>query len=439
MLRFLVMSLMCSPGKVSGHGNSAMLILVLALSILYWCTSPAWGSGFALMQQGTAAMGQGNAFVADASDASAIFYNPAGLNQLKRAQVYQGVFLNYPNREYSSDGQDSQTYHRIYKSLTAYIAIPLHDRVAVGIGFFSPFGMGTAWPPGWAGRYLTTFSSLQTYTLNPAISVKLLENLSVAAGFDALWSKVDLKRKIPVTFRGTTLPDAESDLSGGGNGVGYNFGLLYEAVSGVKLGASYRSQIKVNHTGDLTTSLPAPLPWSPSITGSANIVYPASLTTGVSYSRFKPFMFEFDTTWTNWSSYKALKVNLDTPLLVNGVLNSTITTPKSWHDSWAFRFGANYEIKEGMKIRAGYIYDLTPVPNSSFDPQVPDANRHVFTVGGDIKIMRFTLGIAYNYVLCESRIKNNSIPVNGVASPLQANGRYNSDSQSLGLSWSFQF
>jgi long-chain fatty acid transport protein len=438
MLRFLVMSLINSPGKLFGHGNNSMLILVIALSILYWCTSPAWGSGFALMQQGTAAMGQGNAFVADASDASAIFYNPAGLNQLKRAQVYQGIFFNYPDREYS-DGQDSQTNHRIYKSMTAYIAIPLHDRVAVGIGFFSPFGMGSAWPPSWAGRYLTTFSSLQTYTLNPVISVKLLENLSVAAGFDALWSKVHLKRKVAVVYKGKTLPDAESDLSGEGDGMGYNFGLLYEVVSGVKLGASYRSQIKVKHSGDLTSTLPAPLPMSPSTTGSAALVYPASLTTGLSYSRFKPFTFEFDTTWTNWSSYKALKVKLGAPVSVNGVMNSTITTPKSWHDSLAFRFGANYEIKEGMKIRAGYIYDITPVPSSSFDPQVPDANRHVFTVGGDLKIMRFTLGIAYNYVLSESRTKNNTIPINGVSSPLQANGRYNSDTHSLGLSWSFQF
>ena len=38
-------------------------------------------------------MGQGNAFVAEANDASAIFYNPAGLNQIKRAQVYQEVSL----------------------------------------------------------------------------------------------------------------------------------------------------------------------------------------------------------------------------------------------------------------------------------------------------------------------------------------------------------
>ena len=34
---------------------------------------------------------------------------------------------------------------------------------------------------------------------------------------------------------------------------------------------------------------------------------------GIAYSRFKPFTFEFDTTWTGWSSYDKLKVNLDQP------------------------------------------------------------------------------------------------------------------------------
>ena len=160
---------------------------------------------------------------------------------------------------------------------------------------------------------------------------------------------------------------------------------------------------------------------------------------GIAYSRFKPFTFEFDTTWTGWSTYDQLKVNLDTPVPVNGVMTTTITTPKNWHDSWAFRFGANYEVNETMKLRAGYIYDLTPVPNSTFDPQVPDANRHIFTVGSDLKIQRFTLGFAYNYILSESRTKSNSVVVNGVPAPLQANGRYNSDVHSLGLSWSFQF
>jgi long-chain fatty acid transport protein len=160
---------------------------------------------------------------------------------------------------------------------------------------------------------------------------------------------------------------------------------------------------------------------------------------GISYSRLKPFTFEFDTTWTGWSSYDKLQVKLDIPVPVNGIPSTTITTPKNWHDAWAFRFGANYAINEKMKIRVGYIYDLTPVPDSSFDPMVPDANRHIFTIGSDLKIWKFTLGIAYNYILCEARTKNNAILFNGVPAPLQANGRYNSDVHSLGLSWSFQF
>ena len=215
--------------------------------------------------------------------------------------------------------------------------------------------------------------------------------------------------------------------------------MLYEPLKVLKLGASYRSEISVTHTGTFTTTLPAPLPMSPSIPGSSKIVYPASLTMGISYSPIAPLTVEFDTTWTAWSSYDKLTVNLDKPIVANGVNVASLTTPKDWHDAWAFRFGANYEVKEGMKLRAGYIYDLTPVPDSTFDPQVPDANRHIFTVGSDLKIKRFTLGFAYNYILSESRTKNNAVMVNGVAVTPQANGRYNSDVHSLGLSWSFNF
>jgi long-chain fatty acid transport protein len=438
MLSLSGMIIFSNSGKSICHGNCFGVAIVVAITVLCCWTSGVWAAGFALIQQGTAAMGQGNAFVAEANDASAIYYNPAGLNQIKRAQVYQGTFFNYPDREFSGGGQDSQTNHRFYPSMTAYVAIPVHDRVALGLGFFSPFGMGTAWPPTWAGRYITTYSSLKTYCLNPVVSVKVLDNLSLAAGFDVLWSQVRLKRKTPLVINGRAV-DGEIELNGEGTGVGYNLGVHYEPWSGLKLGVAYRSKVEVNHAGSLNTTLPVAVA-GPNSDGKASIVYPPSLTMGIAYSRLKPFTFEFDTTWTGWSTYDQLKVNLETPLLVNGVMANSITTPKNWHDSWAFRFGANYAVNETMKIRAGYVYDLTPVPDSTFDPQVPDANRHIFTVGSDLKVFqRFTLGIAYNYILSEPRTKSNNIGVNGVPASLQANGSYNSNVHSLGLSWSFQF
>ena len=72
-------------------------------------------------------------------------------------------------------------------------------------------------------------------------------------------------------------------------------------------------------------------------------------------------------------------------------------------------------------------------------PRCPTLTVTSLRWGSDLKIWRFTLGFAYNYILSESRTKNNTVVVNGVPAPLQANGRYNSDVHSLGLSWSFQF
>lgn len=424
---------------------SAGLVFLVAGIFLLCAPTVARGAGFALVNQGTAAMAQGNAFVAEADDPSAIYYNPAGLNQIQRPVLYTSGFLYYPIREFHGDGQSAETGRQLSETLSAYFVFPVHPRLAVGIGYFSPFGLSSKWPSTWPGRYLSTYSSMKTYNLNPVASVKLLDNLSLAAGFDVMWSSVEVNRNTPnaenVRGRVFQFPDGEAALSGNGNGWGYNFGVLYEPVPGVKLGAAYRSAITIKYFGALDLFEPPPISAMvpPQVHGSAPLTFPPSLTWGFAYGNLKPFTFEFDTTWTGWSSYDALQVKLDAPIPVNGVSTSVITTPKNWHDAFAFRFGVNYEIIEGIKLRAGYIYDLTPVPDETFDPQVPDANRHIFTVGGDLTYKGFTLGIAYNYILQESRNKSNAILFNGVPAPLQANGHYNTDIQALAMSLTYHF
>jgi long-chain fatty acid transport protein len=436
------------PGLLSKSTGQPPLLAALLAAVLISLLMPgiAQAAGFALLQQGTAAMGQGNAFVAEANDPSAVFYNPAGLNQLKRPELYIGTTYNVPDREfYGQDGVFSQTNHRIYRSPSIYLVYPFHDRVAAGIGFYVPFGLGTVWHPEWAGRYITTFSSLKTYLVDPALSVKIASNLSVAMGPNFLWSSVELKRKLPfivgTPIGAIQLPDGEAKLKGDAQGIGFNLGVLYEPVTGVKLGVSYRSAISVNHHGELDLTLPKPLPAQPTIPGTAKLTFPPSVTSGISISRFQPLTLNFDVTWTGWSSYDRLDIKLSRPIISNGLPTSVISQSKNWRDAWAFRFGANYQVKENMKLRAGYIYDLTPVPDDNFDPQIPDANRHIFTVGSDLKVWRLTLGIAYNYIFSESRTKNNQLKINNVPLPpqFQANGRYESSTHSLGLSASYQF
>jgi long-chain fatty acid transport protein len=434
----------CLNPHTKGKHNEGWVTAFLAglvLTLAWGLPSASEGAGFALVQQGTAAMAQGNAFVAEADDPSAIFYNPAGLNQLKRPQVYLGTFFNYPHRDYHGlKGDTSKTRHVFYDSGSFFLAVPCNSRVALGFGYFTPFGLGSDWPADWGGRYITTFSRLKTYNLNPVISLKLTDNLSVAGGVNFLWSDVRLRRKIPVIPK--PLIDGKSDLTGTGMGVGANFGLLYEPLQGVKLGVSYRSPISVDHSGRLELSFPAFVRNTPrSVGGSAKLLYPPSLTFGVSVNRFQPLTFNVDATWTGWSTYKQLEVKLNQAIPVSGRLASSILTEKNWHDAWALRFGANWRVKENMKIRAGYTFDMTPVPDSTLEPQVADSNRHIFAIGAETKIWKLTLGIAYNFILNEPRHKDNLIAFNGVplADADQANGRYQSHTHSLGLSTTFQF
>jgi long-subunit fatty acid transport protein len=52
---------------------------------------PVYAGGFAIDEQGAAAMGRANAFSAQADDPSALFYNPAGIGQLEGTEISVGT------------------------------------------------------------------------------------------------------------------------------------------------------------------------------------------------------------------------------------------------------------------------------------------------------------------------------------------------------------
>ena len=98
-------------------------VCLLVLSILVCTASGAVAAGFAILQQGTAAMAQGNAFVAQADDPSAVFYNPAGLMQLKRPEIYFNTVFSSTNRTYTSPaGQYTTAKHEIFMPFRPFMA-----------------------------------------------------------------------------------------------------------------------------------------------------------------------------------------------------------------------------------------------------------------------------------------------------------------------------
>ena len=67
----------------------------------------AFGSGFALFEAGAKAVAMGGAFAATADDPSAIFYNVAGIAQLRRTEFLAGgTMINFAN-EFNGDPNDA--------------------------------------------------------------------------------------------------------------------------------------------------------------------------------------------------------------------------------------------------------------------------------------------------------------------------------------------
>src|ERR1035437_7861856 len=148
---------------------------------------PAWAGGFDLPDQDAFVIGRGMAFVATADNPAAIYYNPAGITQLKGNNLRFGIYAidlgaNYKSPNGASfDNQD--TLHAIPQFYYTYT--PDSFPLSFGLGVFAPFGLSQKWPQDTGFRTVAIEGSMNYYTANPVVAWKVAPNLSVGAGVTA--------------------------------------------------------------------------------------------------------------------------------------------------------------------------------------------------------------------------------------------------------------
>src|SRR5690348_7675654 len=71
-------------------------------------TTSTFALGFRNPDQDARATGQGEAFVAQADDASAVYYNPGGLSQLNGTQITSGGMLDFGNTKFNGASFDAE-------------------------------------------------------------------------------------------------------------------------------------------------------------------------------------------------------------------------------------------------------------------------------------------------------------------------------------------
>ncbi len=420
---------------------SFSMVFLAALGFYACLPSGADASGFGIFTHGAAPLGEAAAVTAHGEEPSSVFYNPALINRLSGTQVEIGTTLLFPLREFSGvSGAKAETKDTVFYPSTFFITHHASDRVSVGFGFFSPFGLGTDWGKTWEGRYLATNSELLTLAFNPVVSVKITHKLALAAGLDIIY--LDTKLESNINMNGVNfvlggvlgpglLADNGSKFSGDGTGIGFNIGFLYDVSKTVSVGAAYRSEVKigVEGTGSYDTQVP---PFLVNSRGRADLTLPQQVTAGISYKGFYPLTLEAGIRWEDWSSFRQLQVKFD-----NGV---TQTAQKNWKSTFAYNLGARYRLNDSVSLLAGYLYSDNPVPDETFEPSIPDSDTHLFCVGTELTFKKLTMSFSYAYQLLENRTKSNSIgdPF-GLPGSGTANGRYGTDMHLLAASLIFKY
>lgn len=400
----------------------------ISVLLIIFTSLNAYASGFAIYTQGASSLGQGAATIAHGDDPSVIFFNPAIINKLEGTQMQIGTTLLFPNRKFESlSGETFKTKSEVFYPSTIFITHKFNDKVSAGLGVFNPFGLGTKWPDDWEGRYITTKAEMQTFNINPVVSLQISPDIAVAAGLNFLLLDATLENKInlPGLPFGFT-QDGGQKFKGDGNGVGYNLGIFIEPHKDISIGVSYRSEIKVDIDGKVTHVLPEgdPLGLFPNTGGKTEITLPAQAHLGICYKGFNPLTLEAGLRWEGWSSYDKLRIVFD-----NGAVS---ITPKNWKDTYSANVGAKYQLNDSIALLAGYLYSGNPVPDSTFEPSVPDSNSHLFTVGTSIKHKKFKVDLAYGYQKLENRNKG----VNRV-DPITV-GKYKSHLHVAGISLTYK-
>ena len=152
------------------------LIIAAALAGL---STTAQASGYRFGSQSVSGQGSADANGAEASDASTIFYNPAGMSRLEGTQLLGGGTLVLPHSTFQDTGSRTFT-NRVPGGTTKdyapdavfapalYASKKINEQWTIGAGLFVPYGAKLDYGNEWSGRYAISNIKLEAIALNPS-------------------------------------------------------------------------------------------------------------------------------------------------------------------------------------------------------------------------------------------------------------------------------
>ncbi|MCG8582578.1 MAG: outer membrane protein transport protein [Bacteroidales bacterium] len=352
------------------------IVLISALSI-----SAAATNGYYFIGFGTLSKGMGGTGVAYYKT-SLIGNNPAGRSFLGKQFNVSGTFL-FPTASYNVMGNPSGIDGTLplapgkVESDVKLLFIPnfganwqINEKSAFGMsmhcnGLSAEYPAQTYWD---LSSETTDITYYQVY-IDPSYSYKINEKHSI--GFSAMIVSQLFEINGLNSFAG--LSSSPENVSGNGSdlsfGIGAKIGYLGELFDGFYLGATYQTRA-YSSKFDKYEGL---------LAEQGSMDAPSTWTVGLNYEITDKWRVLFDVQQINYSGIKSLSNKFAS----TGALGADNGPGFGWEDVTVFKFGSEFEINEGLALRAGYAFGEEPVRESEvfFNIMAPMVNNQHFTLG----------------------------------------------------------
>jgi long-chain fatty acid transport protein len=404
--------------------NRISLALV-AIAMVLPTGRRAFGGGIEVPMQSARGLGQADAFTAQADDASAIFYNPAGLTQITGTSVSAGAFYLQPEfRIDSASGPDqSMRLPSVLPHFYAATDFGTKDW-RFGFGINDVDGINEDWGNTGPLRTLVDQAQLSVVNFAPTMAYRVNPNLSLGMAFNIYYGDLLLTRN--VTLAAAPYPEGTFHYRGDAVAFGVTPSLMWKIDDRNQIGAYYRSPFSLDFSGSASLGLPGGSQIGPSSARTA-LELPQSAGIGYAFRPVKNLKIEADVVWTDWHSVTELDIQSGDPHFNNQAI------PAHWNSGFTYRLGAEYHITDHWAVRTGYAYSHDAVPDSTFSPLVPDSNYHLFAVGGGYSNDHWAFDLAATYIYRETHSVSGSVD-----SPL-VNGTWNNHMYGLMATVSYKF
>lgn len=375
--------------------------------------------------------GMGGTGVAYLDSAGAIPTNPALLDQIDKLALTLDAFFiaSQPEAPYKvwrvnqATGERYLTYETVRSKATSAVlpfigaAFRVHDRVVLGAAVYPVIGQGARAeyrpaPDEFPDLVAVNHVSMGLVEAAAPVSIKILDNLSLGLMWRVTYMTQTLDVPTPIN-NGFTPPagillspdksmSANAQIESTGlNFAGFQAGVLWRPIPSLRLGFTYRNEVKVDGKGTTTAKI-----------GTATTV----LDTRMGYTN--PHMFRAGLALTllenklllaadfKYLLYAGPFKELYTTTISSAGVAMTKAQPAYWRNAYTIQLGAEYQLGDIWRLRAGYIAASSATnPDYAIAYMAPPGLSHLVGGGLGIRVLEtLNVDIAAAYVVLASYV-----------------------------------